>query len=89
MKVNFSSAFLGEAIVYRSESESRLGMFHFTFKLRYGGIVCTCEGWQFQGHCKHATNLQLDSPEAQRIQRRWRGADKEETEFEQHQHEGY
>lgn len=74
MRLDFSNKprFVDEAIVFRSESESRPGLFHMTFKLRNGGIVCTCEGWSFRGSCKHAMNVPLDSDEAQLIQRRWR-----------------
>ena len=72
-KVNFESqpTFLGEAIVFRSESESRPGLYHYTFKLRRGGVICTCEGWQFQGHCKHVVDLPLDEA-AQDIMKQWR-----------------
>jgi hypothetical protein len=47
------SEYLGEAAVFRFESESRPGMQHYTIKLKTGGIVCSCEGWQAHGHCKH------------------------------------
>lgn len=73
MRVDFSDQrLLGEAIVFRSPSTSRVGMFHYTFKLRYGGFLCTCESWQYRGHCKHVQAAQTDSPEAQEIMRRWR-----------------
>jgi len=72
VRVNFTpdATFLGEAIVYRVESTTRPGLFHYTFKLRNGGVVCTCEGWQFQGHCKHVVSLNLEA--AQDILKHWR-----------------
>jgi hypothetical protein len=72
MKINFNSAqLLGEGIVFRWESESRPGTFHFTFKLRHGGVVCTCEGWQFRGYCKHVMNVPLDTGSVTDIMREW------------------
>jgi hypothetical protein len=64
MKIDFVSNFLGEAIVWRTESQSRPGMFHYTSKLRAGGIVCSCEGWQYNGYCKHMENLPAEKVEA-------------------------
>jgi len=74
VKVDFNEkpTLLGEGMVFRTPSESRAGLFHFTFKLRYGGFVCTCESWQYRGSCKHVLVAQTDSPEAQEIQKRWR-----------------
>jgi len=81
MRVNFAAgAILGEAIVMRTESESRPGLFHYTFKLRRAGIICTCEAWQYRASCKHALNMPLDSPEALKIEAQWRKQDREEAE---------
>ena len=83
MKINFVEAkSLGEAIVFAYESETRPGLFHYVFKLRHGGVVCTCEGWGFRGHCKHVELVPLDSPEAQKIQRRWHADDDREREVQ-------
>lgn len=79
MRVNFAAgAILGEAIVMRTESESRPGLFHYTFKLRRAGIICTCEAWQYRASCKHALNMPLDSPEALKIEAQWRKQDNED-----------
>ena len=75
MRIDFNvkPKFVGEAIVFRSESESRPGLAHFTAKLRGGGVICSCEGYQFRGTCKHATSIPLDD-EAQKILTSWRDA---------------
>jgi hypothetical protein len=71
LKVNFTpTQMVDQAIVFRTPSETRQGVMHYTFKLRHGGIVCTCEGWQFRGTCKHATNLDLS--ECGEILAEWR-----------------
>ena len=83
MKINFTAGrSLGEAIVYAFESETREGLFHYTMKLRHGGVVCTCEGWGFRGWCKHVTAIPLDSDEAQSIQKQWRDDDRRKEEVQ-------
>jgi hypothetical protein len=57
MKIDFTSSFLGEAIVWRTESTSRPGMFHYTMRLRLGGFICSCESWQYRGTCKHTEEV--------------------------------
>jgi hypothetical protein len=49
------------AKVYRTPSESRQGKFHFTIldltshDPKYP--MCTCEGYQYRGKCKHADGV--------------------------------
>ena len=79
MKLNLNpSTLLGEAIVYRTESDSRPGLFHYTVKLRHGGIVCSCEGWQNHGICKHVQKLPLDNQAALDIMSDWHHQDRRE-----------
>jgi hypothetical protein len=70
MKVNFNTTVLGEAIVWRSESDTRPGLFHYTFKLRHGGMVCSCEGWQYNAFCKHLERAPVEAIE--RLMANWR-----------------
>jgi hypothetical protein len=75
MKVNFNPdvKFQDEAIVWRVESESRPGLSHFVIKYRHGGVVCTCEGHQFRGSCKHVIVME-PGPEAMAVLQKWRQA---------------
>jgi len=57
--------------VYRTESLTRPGRYHYTMKLRDGGIICTCEGWQYNGYCKHIEDVPILETAADVI-RRWR-----------------
>lgn len=41
------------ARVFRTPSGSRQGKFHFTVYSDTGGAMCTCEGFQYRGKCKH------------------------------------
>lgn len=51
---------LGPAKVYRIESQSRLGLFHYVLVFQNeNGVRCTCEGWQWQGHCWHVDSIPL------------------------------
>ena len=79
VKVNFNPVpnYLDEAVAFRVESESRPGTYHYVFKLRHGGVLCTCEGWQFRGYCKHVQVVPLDAEAPQRVMRRWRHEDQD------------
>ena len=62
MKLDFGTReFLGEAVVYQTESASDPGLFHYTLRLRSGDIVCTCPGWRYTQNCKHVKDFSLDS----------------------------
>jgi hypothetical protein len=69
VKVTFVND-LGEAAVFRIESESRPSRYHYVMKLREGGMICTCEGWQYNGHCKHLE--QIPDEELRKAMARWR-----------------
>jgi hypothetical protein len=61
LKIDFNPArFLGEAAVCIVESDSRPGRFHYVMKLREGGVICTCEAFQFFGQCKHCERVPAD-----------------------------
>lgn len=46
----------GNVLVYRTPSGTRQGRFHLTVLEETEGAypVCSCEGYQFRGKCKHA-----------------------------------
>jgi hypothetical protein len=71
MKLNLNpSKFLGEAAVTRVESLTRPGKYHYVMKLRDGGVICSCEGYQYNSHCKHLDNLPTE--EILGVMKRWR-----------------
>ncbi len=41
------------ARVFRTPSGTRQGKFHFTICNDLGDVMCTCEGYQYRGKCKH------------------------------------
>jgi hypothetical protein len=64
--------YIGEALVYGTESESEAGITHYTFRTGSGELVCSCRGWQFRRECKHTRAFVLE-PEALRVLQRWAG----------------
>jgi DNA-binding HxlR family transcriptional regulator len=52
---------LDEAIVYKTESQSEPGLWHYTVLTRGGQLQCSCKGWQYTEGCKHTKGFRLDS----------------------------
>jgi uncharacterized protein YegP (UPF0339 family) len=79
VKLNFNppARCLGEAVVWRIASESREGVYHIVCKLRNGGVICSCEGWQYRGYCKHVAIVPME--DAQDIMAKWRRSEPEST----------
>lgn len=50
---------LGLCIVWESPSETRAGQRHYQIA-NQAGTICTCEGFQYAGHCKHTADLKVD-----------------------------
>jgi hypothetical protein len=51
---------LGPAVVFRTASKSRPGIFHYQSIFQNGqGIKCSCEGFSFNGRCWHIELIPL------------------------------
>jgi hypothetical protein len=48
---------LGTVELFRFPSRSRLGTFHHTWRFADGTVECSCEGFQFNKHCRHQDAL--------------------------------
>jgi hypothetical protein len=44
---------LGRGYVFRCPSSTRRGLFHLTFVKDNGEVRCSCEGFNYHGHCIH------------------------------------
>jgi hypothetical protein len=49
---------MGTCSVYKSASNTRAGLFHYTIVSSDGTIVCTCEGWLNHKKCWHHDLIQ-------------------------------
>jgi hypothetical protein len=64
--------FLDKAIVYKTESVSSPGQFHYTMLLGDGEIECSCKGWQYTRGCKHLKAFHLDN-KGKAVLEKWSG----------------
>jgi hypothetical protein len=77
MRLNFNeeqgtTEFIDEAIVYRTESKSEPGYYHYTLRFRNGDIVCSCKGFQYGEKCWHMDRFEMDG-NGYRILQGWEG----------------
>lgn len=69
--VNFvEPRFVGQAVVFRTESSSRPGMFHWTFVFWNDEVQCTCEGFHFRQECKHTKIIDMSYAELLEVHKR-------------------
>jgi hypothetical protein len=67
-KVDFSRPeLIGVGKVYKFLSESRDDLVHYVVD-GPGGVICTCEGWQYRQHCKHVDRVPYERKPVQRVE---------------------
>lgn len=49
---------IGEGRVFITGSKTRPGVTHVTILSEDGEFICLCEGFKYNGHCRHIKDIQ-------------------------------